>query len=188
MLTENTATTTIESTYNYVSSAGRPITLAINAGNTGAEGWTITDGIATLIFKKTSNGYNITRRKVGYTAIGTAIVDTFGNLVSQTNNLTASLSSTFSGSVSWLNSHLQANPDAVGAKDKVTTRAPGSFSCRGAMVLGGLAIVSETVLFTAVWIFSGGIWGVIAIPTYILFVHQTNEWTLNNCREAGVIP
>ena len=118
-LTENTATTTIESTYNYVSSAGRPITLAINAGNTGAEGWTVTDGIATLIFKKTSNGYNITRRKVGYTAIGTAIVDTFGNLVSQTNNLTASLSSTFSGSVSWLNSHLQANPGAVGAKDKV---------------------------------------------------------------------
>jgi len=118
-LTENTATTTIESTYNYVSPAGRPITLTINAGNTGAEGWTITDGIDTLIFKKTSNGYNITRRKVGYTAISTAIVDSFGNLVSQTNNLTAPLSSTFSDSVSWLNSHLQANPDAVGAKDKV---------------------------------------------------------------------
>lgn len=176
-LVETDSDTSLNQTYNYVSPSGHPIT--VNVSFTGGS-WSFTDGIDTLSFQKTSSGFTVMRRKTGYAATNIAHMDNAGTLVSETNNLTASVSSQFSDSLSWLHSHFQSDPVALHESSKA--REPGSFSCRGAAVIGGLAIVSESILYGITWVSSGGVIGIIATPIYIITVSQTTAWTLNNCK------
>ena len=166
------ANTNIE--YRFVSSVSNNVTIDINSR---ADSWSVRDSIDSLSFRKTPTGYVLTRRKLGYAGVNTVTFDTNGNKVSETSTLTAPISDSFADGLQRLQQHY--NLDAVAASSGRQVGG-GGFSCKAGMVLGGLAIVGESIGYGLAWA-SGGIGGIAATPVYILAVHSTNAWVLSNC-------
>jgi hypothetical protein len=149
----------------FTGTSGRSADVVVDYGH---KSWSIRDIKDSLSFTQTTSGWTLKHTQVGKTGKRITTFDAGGNVVSDSDTL-----------------HALANDDfaALAAEFALfydTIPPPATLSCTGTMVLGGLAMVGESMLYAASWL-AGPLTGLAGTPVYIAAMMGTNAVVLNAC-------